>query len=152
LICVVALAASMPGCGAGATRSAGQHPGKADGQQGTAQIPQADRSAFYGIATVSGTLRRIVAPVALGQAVGPADRDQLLNARRQLAALRPRDRQLAHLKVKLIAALTAVLRPAHGSGAVRRASRRALHSTDVINSGLHGYAASHPGTAALIPD
>jgi hypothetical protein len=90
--------------------------------------------------------------VALGRGERLQGRRDLVAAGHRLAALRPRDRQLAALRAKLRAALAAATRPVHRPGAVRRAARGALRATDLINAGLRSYAARHPATAALIPD
>jgi hypothetical protein len=141
-ICLGVLAVNLLGCGGG----------KDSGQKGAPPIPSADRAAFYGIATTSGSLRASAAPAALGQASGLRGRAELVAARRRLAALHPPDRRLAALRVKLVAALGAAVRPVHGTGAARLAAREALRATDAINAGLRSYAARHPATAALIPD
>ena len=153
LVCLSIFGAHLVACGDGgsATRNG------ARGQQGasqrrSAEIPKADRTAFYEIATVSGSLRLSAAPVALGRTDRPTGRAELVAARKRLAGLRPRDQQLASLRVKLRTALAFALRPVHGLPAVRQSARRALEATDVINAGLRRYAERHPATAALIPD
>jgi hypothetical protein len=155
LISLGVFAALLIGCGDGgsATRNGErQHVEQGASQRRSAEIPHADRTAFYEIATVSGSLRLSAAPVALGQANRQHGTEELVTARHRLAALRPRDPQLARLTAKLRAALAVAIRPVHGLGAVRQAARRALHATDVINAGLRSYAARHPATAALIPE
>jgi hypothetical protein len=155
LICLSVFAAHLLGCGDGgsATRNGErQHVEGGASQRRSAEIPNVDRTAFYEIATVSGSLRLSAAPVALGQTDRPPASQELVTARHRLAALRPRDRQLARLRAKLRAALAVALRPVHGLGAVRQAARKALHATDVINAGLRSYAARHPATAALVPE
>jgi hypothetical protein len=155
LICLSVFAAHLVGCGDGGTATPNGEQGHVE--QGTSQgrpaeIPKVDRTAFYEIATVSGSLRLSAAPVALGQTDRPTNRAELAAARSRVAALRPRDRQLSTLRAKLRAALAIDLRPVHGLAAIRQAARRALHATDVINAGLRSYSARHPATAALIPD
>jgi hypothetical protein len=155
LISLSVFGVHLVGCGDGgsATRNAErQHVEGGASQTRSAEIPPADRAAFYGIATVSGSLRLSAAPVALGQTNRLRDREELVTARRQVAALRPRDRQLARLRAKLWVALAGAIRPVHGPGAARQAARRTLRATDDINAGLRIYAARHPATAALIPD
>jgi len=155
LICLSLFAAHLVGCGdrGSATRNGERgHVEQGASQSRSAEIPKADRTAFYAIATISGSLRLSAAPVALGQTDRPTDRAELVAARHRVGALRPRDRQLSTLRAKLGAALAVDLRPVHGLAAVRQAARGALHATDVINAGLRSYAAHHPATAALIPD
>jgi hypothetical protein len=154
LICLVLFAGGLVACGddENATRSGERQEPVQEGEKRSAEIPSVDRTAFYEIATVSGSLRLSAAPVALGQANRQHGTEELVTARHRLAALRPRDPQLARLTAKLRAALAVAIRPVHGLGAVRQAARRALHATDVINAGLRSYAARHPATAALIPE
>jgi hypothetical protein len=155
LVCLSVFAAHLVGCGDGGTATPNgerQQVEQGTSQRPPAEIPKLDRTAFYGIATVSGSLRLSAAPVALGQTDRPANRAELVAARHRVAALRPRDPQLSTLRAKLSAALAIDLRPVHGLAAIRQAARRALHATGVINAGLRSYAARHPATAALIPD
>jgi hypothetical protein len=155
LVCLSVLATHLVGCGDGGTATPNgerQQVEQGTSQRPPAEIPKLDRTAFYGIATVSGSLRLSAAPVALGQTDRPANRAELVAARHRVAALRSRDPQLSTLRAKLSAALAIDLRPVHGLAAIRQAARRALHATDVINAGLRSYAARHPATAALIPD
>lgn len=155
LVCLSVFTAHLVACGGGGSATRSGERGRAEqgaSQSRSAEIPKADRTAFYAIATISGSLRLSVAPVALGQTDRPTDRAELVAARHRLAALRPRDRQLSSLGAKLGAALAAAVHPLHGRGAVRLAARRALQATDNVNAGLRSYAARHPATAALIPD
>ena len=152
LLAFVALAAVMIGCGGGGNApSAG---GETDHSAGrSTRIPAADRTAFYTIATASGTLRRDAAPAALGQPGARLDRKELAALRGQVRAVRPRDPRLARLRTALAAALGAASRAPHGSAAALRvAAKRALQATDSINTGLDDYAALHPAVAGLVPD
>jgi hypothetical protein len=150
LICLGLFAAHLVACGDGEKSTPSGHVQR--GESEARKIPAADRTAFYAVATVSGSLRLSVAPAAIGQAKRLHDTRGLVAARQRLAALRPRNRQLAVLRTKLRAALADAVQPIRGPDAVRRVARSALRATDLINAGLRSYVRRHPAAAALIPE
>ena len=115
-------------------------------------LPAVDRDAFVEIARASGALRAGTAAVAIGAAQRISGRDQIASARRLVAGLRPRDRQLARLKGQIDVALGALLGAPADAGSQRDAAKAALAATTRINRGLHSYANRHPSLALAIPD
>jgi hypothetical protein len=111
-----------------------------------------DRDAFVGIARASGELRAGTAAVAIGTARRVSGRGEIAGARKLVAGLRPRDRQLSQLKRQIDAALRALLAAPSDPRAERGAAKAALAATIRINRGLHRYADRHPALAQAIPD
>jgi hypothetical protein len=156
LTLIATVAVPPLGCGGGGGGGGGKPEARkqaGEGDSSAAQaIPAPDRVAYYGIATGSGTLRAVAAPLALGNAGARWDPASLQAARSRVQALRPRDPLLVRIKARLLAALSRAIATSRGAQGARKAARDALQDTDAINSGLHSYVHRHPQAAALVPD
>jgi hypothetical protein len=153
LALITTLAVQPLGCGGGGGGKPEAGPRLGESESSAAQaLPAPDRVAYYGIATGSGTLRAVAAPLALGYAGARWDPASLRATRSRVQALQPRNPLLVRLKARLLAALSRPIAPSRGAKGTRKAARDALQDTDAINSGLHSYVRRHPQAAALVPD
>src|SRR3954453_1320316 len=115
---IATLAATPLGCGGGASDEpeAGPKAGEGESESTAAQsLPAPDRVAYYGIATGSGTLRAVAAPLALGNAGSRWDPASLRATRSRVRALQPHDPLLVRLKGTLLAALSRAIAPHRGA-------------------------------------
>jgi hypothetical protein len=104
------------------------------------------------IARASGTLRTNAAATALGRGQRIANPSAIASAAQLLHDVRPRDRRLMAIALRMRAALAAALKARPDRAAQRGAAIAALRATDTINLELRHYAARHPELQALIPD
>jgi hypothetical protein len=152
-LALITVLAVLLGCGGGGDGKPDTSPTSEESESSAAQaLPPLDRVAYYGIATGSGTLRAVAAPLALGYAGARWNPASLRATHSRVQALQPRDPLLVRLKARLLAALSRAIAPSRGANGTRKAARDALHDTNAINSGLHSYVRRHPQAAALVPD
>jgi hypothetical protein len=144
----------LAGCG-GSEKENGEKGGEEAenaAEQALEKIPQADRSAFIGLATAVGTLRARAAPVAVGTSsrLGPAGPVQA--ARSHVASLAPSDPRLARVRSELIPTLTRFAHAPRSGPAARLSAKQAIAAADRIEPGLRAYSRTQPAIGGLIPD
>jgi hypothetical protein len=116
--------------------------------EAAANIPTADRIAYYQLATTTG-LVRAASVAALSGDPRPlkAGADELTAARARLARSSPRDPGLRAARRRLLA----MLRGAAGEPSRREAGRE-LAALDQIERRLSSYLQREPANASLLPD
>jgi hypothetical protein len=134
----------------------GERAGEAGGeteeqQRALLSIPHADRRAFVQIGVATGDLNGAVSLLAVKGVARRSDTIALRRLRPRVASLRPRDRQLARLRVRLLGALDREIR-ARRNPSARRSVAGTLATVNQISSGLKRYEASHPTIRVLVPD
>src|SRR3954447_17485446 len=106
LLAIVSASLVFAGCGGASHKEGGESEAGEEAEQGQAEalnkIPEADRTAFFQLATAIGTLRARAAPVAVGSSTQLSSAAPLHAARAQVAQLQPPDQQLAHLRDELL--------------------------------------------------
>jgi hypothetical protein len=111
------------------------------------RVPEADRLAYYQLATGSGLLRAWAQAVSSGQQPpAGADDAELRAAERRLAELDAEDPGLERLVARLIRALR------RASGRDRSEAKRLVSESDAINAGLQRYVRRNPVISILLPD
>jgi hypothetical protein len=112
-----------------------------------AQIPEADRIAYYQLATSSGLLRSFAISTRRGVRPPPgAGEAELRAAARRVATLEPGDENLDRLARRLHAALLAALRANAGD------SVALIETSDAVNAGLERFVKRNPAATILVPD
>jgi hypothetical protein len=139
-----------------ARAAAGSEPGEAEGgeRRDVPGVPDADRIAYYQLATTTGTLRVAVSSAAAGRARGVprGDLAALRAADRRLRALAPRNPALRTTLAVLRPRVRRVARVRPGGRLPRRAALDALAATTRTSNELRGYLRRHPALAAKVPD
>lgn len=113
-----------------------------------AEIPEADRVAYYQLATASGLLRARALAQRRGDPIPPDSTDPALRAtQKRLDQLGPADHGLSYLDGRLAVGIGAVLHSPDGAGA-----GVALRAVDRVNRELRDYVHREPLIAVLAPD
>jgi hypothetical protein len=159
LLVLCAVAIPPAGCGGGSGGDEGAEPGEAAGElseeqreeaereQAAEQVPEADRLAYYQVATSSGLLRAWAQAVSRGEQPPERAGDAKLRAaERRLAELDAEDPGLDRLVNRLLRAL----RGATGHDPAQ--ARRLVRESDAVNAGLQRYLKRTPVISILIPD
>jgi hypothetical protein len=131
----------VSGCGGGSSRAGRPETKPRGGEEqdreaAAGKLPEADRIAYYQLATASGTLR-VAAVTRRHGGLGPVVR--------RLAALRPLDADLRAARSTLVAAVRAF-------GRKHASSKPALSATDAVNRLLVRYVRRHVSAGVLVPD
>src|SRR4051812_28618518 len=126
LLAIVFASLVFAGCGGESHQGGGESEAGEEAEQGQAEalnkIPEADRTAFFQLATAIGTLRARAAPVAVGSSTQLSSAAPLRAARAQVAQLQPTDQQLAHLRGELLPLLARFADAPESGPAARRAA------------------------------
>jgi hypothetical protein len=152
----VVLALVLGGCG-GADKAAQPKPEKGRDARGEEAelnravrgVRPADLSAFYQVATATGSLRSWAAGAMFGRKGGAARRSQLRGALGRLRQVRPVDPALRRARGEALGALgraAAIERPSHA------AARRGLAQADKLSAAIHRVVREDPRFGALMPD
>ena len=149
-------APALAGCGGESQKEGGEHEAGEEAEQGQAdalnKIPEADRTAFFQLATAIGALRARAAPVAVGTSAELSSAAPLRQARRQVARLHPVDPQLLRLREELMPVLARFERAPVSGEAAGRAAKAAIADADRIEAGLRAYSQRTPAIGGAIPD
>jgi hypothetical protein len=121
-------------------------------QRALLSIPHADRRAFIQIGIATGDLNGAASLLSVNGIVRRRDTIALRRLRPRVARLRPRDRQLARLRARLLIALDREIRARRNPSSASRYVAGILAIVHQISYGLKRYEASHPTIRALIPD
>jgi hypothetical protein len=154
LLTALVLAALLAGCGGGGSpkppperhsEGAGEAAERAQAVRG---VPPSDRTAFFQVATATGTLRHWAANTTLRRPAA-AERAALRAAVSRLELVRPVDRSLAAVRDRALVALAAALDARPGD---RRAGRRALVRAQRLTDSIDRLVRDDPRFSALVPD
>jgi hypothetical protein len=115
--------------------------------QAASQIPEADRVAYYQLATAAGTLRVNAAVVSHGD-IGEPARGELRGATQRVRQAKPEDEDLLRIRHGVLDLLGREMQ----SGFDRRAARDVLDRLLVVHAMLDAYVRDHPVAGALVPD
>ncbi len=156
-VALVVVGSLLAGCGSGSDHKAGGDGAAGEEAQqrqaeALAKIPEADRTAFFQLATAIGTVRARAAPVVVGSSDHLSGAAPLVAARTQVAGLHPADPDLVRLRDRLVPVLKSFSRASASGPAARRAARQAFSSADRIEAGLRIYARRTPAIGGAIPD
>jgi hypothetical protein len=157
LLVACSLAPSLGGCGGsapGEPSSDGPDAGLSEEQreqseraEAAEQVPEADRIAYYQVATGSGLLGAWAQAVSSGQEPpASAGRAELRAAKRRLDDLDAEDPGLGRLVARLRRAIH------RASGGDRAEARQLASESDAINAGLQRYVRRTPVISILLPD
>ena len=157
-------ALTQAGCGGESSKESGENAQGESGEGGSGEeaeggqaealgkIPQADRSAFFALATAIGALRARAAPVAVGSSTGLGSAASLRTARAQIAGLRPVDPQLVRVRMQLLPVLVSFADAPRSGAAAKRAAKAAIADADRIEAVLRVYSQRTPAIGGAIPD
>lgn len=147
---------ALAGCGGGSHKENGNQEGGNEAEQAQQRalerIPQADRTAFLGLATSIGVVRASAAPVAVGTSSQLSPSGRLLAARSRVAALQPVDPRLIRVRAGLLPLLTSFAHAPASGPAARVAARHAIAVSNRLEAGLRAYTRSEPAIGGVIPD
>lgn len=161
LICLAPALVATTGCGGSSHKESGEEAkteqgGGDEAEQGQAdalgKIPEADRTAFFALATAIGALRARAAPVAVGSSTDLGSAASLRTARAQVAGLRPVDPQLVKVRVQLLPVLARFAEATLSGAAAKRAAKAAIADADRIEAVLRAYSQRTPAIGGAIPD
>jgi hypothetical protein len=152
----VLVAIALAGCG-GADKPAQPKPEKERGAGGEEAelsravrgVRPADLTAFYQVATATGSLRSWAAGARYGRTGSAVRRSELRGALRRLRRTRPIDPGLRRVRGEALAALgtaAAIERPS------RAAARHALAQAERLAGTIHRVVREDPRFSALMPD
>jgi hypothetical protein len=151
-LCLLAVAVAVPltGCGSGSAEPSSEPQGEEqDAAQAAKQIPEADRVAYYQVATSAGLLRIADVSILKGTPRPLAASDSKLRAAQErVAATRPRDKSLFRAR-RAVLGLLHYVRSQNLNHEEARWVLRRLHRT---HAKLNRFVRKTPGASSLVPD